>query len=99
MESDTPETDAVSDYWLEPGMSGEYEIVKAEFARSLERRMNAETGAAEHANQQLNEIVRERDSLRAAIKEILACGLNCKDSLDDAEQMERIAKEALGENH
>lgn len=34
--SQTPETDAVSDYWLDPEMSGEREIVKADFARKLE---------------------------------------------------------------
>lgn len=89
MESDTPETDAVSDYWLEPGMSGEYEIVKAEFARSLERRMNAEAGAAEHANQQLNEIVRERDKLREALIEM---------RYSHTDKAERMAVEALGEN-
>ena len=38
---------------------------------------------------------RERNRLRLAMKGIVACGLNCKDALDEAEQMERIAKEAL----
>lgn len=37
----------------------------------------------------------ERDSLLSAMRAIVACGLNCKDALDEAEQMERIAKEAL----
>ena len=38
---------------------------------------------------------RERNNLRTAMREIVACGLNCKDALDEAEQMERIAKDAL----
>ena len=38
---------------------------------------------------------RERNNLLIAMREIVACGLNCKDALDEAEQMERIAKEAL----
>lgn len=33
----TPETDAKSDYWMEPGMRAEHEIVRADFARALER--------------------------------------------------------------
>ncbi len=33
----TPETDAKSDYWMEPGMRAEHEIVRADFARDLER--------------------------------------------------------------
>ena len=41
---------------------------------------------------------RERNNLRAAMKKIVACGLNCKDSLDEAEQMEQIAKDSLSEN-
>lgn len=40
----------------------------------------------------------ECERLRDALQEIIGCGLNCKDSLDEAEQMERIAKEALSEN-
>jgi kinesin family protein 6/9 len=43
----------------------------------------------------VQQLERERDALRSAMKEIVASGLNCKDALDEAEQMERIAKEAL----
>ena len=38
---------------------------------------------------------RERNNLLTAMREIVACGLNCKDALDEAEQMEWIAKQAL----
>lgn len=39
--SNTPRTDAVADYWLEPGMSAEHEIVPAQIARELERELAA----------------------------------------------------------
>jgi hypothetical protein len=41
------------------------------------------------------DLARECDRLRDALRAIIGCGLNCKDALDEAEQMERIAKEAL----
>lgn len=41
MEKDTPRTDAIAEYWLAPGLRDECEIVRADFARELERE-NAE---------------------------------------------------------
>ena len=50
---------------------------------------------AESNRRQCRDLARECDRLRDALRAIIGCGLNCKDSLDEAEQMERIAKEAL----
>ena len=50
---------------------------------------------AESNRRQCRDLARERDRLRDALRAIIGCGLNCKDALDEAEQMERIAKEAL----
>lgn len=50
---------------------------------------------AESNRRQCRDLARECDRLRDALRAIIGCGLNCKDALDEAEQMERIAKEAL----
>jgi hypothetical protein len=50
---------------------------------------------AESNRRQCRDLARECDRLRDALRAIIGCGLNCKDALDEAEQMERIAREAL----
>lgn len=37
--SDTPLTDYEAEYWLDPAMSGETQIVTAEFCRKIERKL------------------------------------------------------------
>jgi hypothetical protein len=99
-ETDTPETDAVSDYWLEPGMAGEYEIVKADFARKLERErdrleVNGIHSCHHECQRPICKLRRERDALLAGMREIVACAHNSMDALDEAEKMETIAKSFL----
>ena len=43
----------------------------------------------------IEKLERENESLISALREIVACGLNCRDALDEAEQMESIAERAL----
>jgi len=47
------------------------------------------------AADQIQKLERENVSLLLALREIVACGLNCSDALDEAEQMESIAERAL----
>jgi hypothetical protein len=43
----TPRTDDEAEYWLDPAMSGEHQIVPAEFARQLERELAAKDAHAD----------------------------------------------------
>jgi hypothetical protein len=85
-------------------------VVDADFSRKLERERNEWKAKYIQQNKDLGcelmdpngtiwdhaeKLQTERDRLRTALSEIVACGRNCKDALDEAEQMEAIALCAL----
>ena len=90
--SDTPRVDAGAEYWLEPGLRSECEIVNAEFARTLERELNAAkdqvekdfppepeyTAWVEAGKPDVARVVKERDAARKALLECMEY-VWCKD--------------------
>ena len=86
IESDTPRVDAGAEYWLEPGLRSECEIVNADFARILERELNAArdqiekdfppepeyTAWVEAGKPDISKVVKERDEARKALIDMLS---------------------------
>ena len=101
--SDTPRTDAESF----PDFENGGDVVLAEFARTLERELATAKQEIERLDvagihschddcrRHACKMKRERDSMANALREILATAHAGKDALDQAEQMESIARAAL----